>query len=129
MTSTATGVSPMPLDGPALPNPKPARLPRKPYRRQVASRKQWARIVAEKTGPCRVCGSVENGRMESKIQLHHLVPRSRGGDDTLDNIVPLCRRCHELVTIGDTQSVRKLAGNMLPAEVAYLERKTKERRR
>jgi 5-methylcytosine-specific restriction endonuclease McrA len=67
--------------------------------------------------------------MESKIQLHHLVPRSRGGDDTLGNIVPLCRRCHELVTIGDTQSVRKLAANMLPAEVAYLERKTKERRR
>ena len=88
----------MPLDGEAIPHPKPARLPRKPYRRQVASRKQWERIKAEKTGPCRVCGSVENGKVESKVQLHHVVARAHGGADTADNIVPLCLSCHDAIT-------------------------------
>jgi 5-methylcytosine-specific restriction endonuclease McrA len=119
----------MPLDGPAVPDPKPARVPSKPYRRKVASRKQWARIAAEKTGPCRVCGSVENGRMETRIQLHHLVPRSRGGDDQAENIVPLCQRCHELVTIRDPQAILQLAENMQPEEIAYLERKISTRHR
>ena len=120
MTSTATGVPPMPLDGPALPNPKPARLPRKPYRRQVASRKQWARIVAEKTGPCRVCGSVENGKVESKIQLHHVVARSHGGADTGDNIVPLCLRCHDAITRREPLPSYGLLLTLTDAEYAYM---------
>jgi 5-methylcytosine-specific restriction endonuclease McrA len=110
----------MPLDGEAIPHPKPARLPRKPYRRQVASRKQWARIVAEKTGPCRVCGSVENGRVESKIQLHHVVSRSHGGADTADNIIPLCLRCHDAITRREPLPSYGLLLTLTDAEYAYM---------
>ena len=110
----------MPLDGEAIPHPKPARLPRKPYRRQVASRKQWARIVAEKTGPCRVCGSVENGKVESKIQLHHVVARSHGGADTADNIVPLCLSCHDRVTRREPLPSYGLLLTLTDAEYAYM---------
>jgi hypothetical protein len=110
----------MPTYGDALPDPKPARTPRKPYRRQVASRKQWARIAAEKLGPCRVCGSVENGRVESKIQLHHVVSRSHGGADTMDNIVPLCLTCHDRVTQREPLPCYGLLVSLSDAEYAHM---------
>jgi len=41
------------------PYPKSAQLARqeKRYRRKVASPKMWARIAAEKQGPCRACAA------------------------------------------------------------------------
>ena len=71
----------------------------KRYRRRVAGEKQWQRLIAEKAGPCRVCGTGENGRVESKITLHHVVPRSSPwlGDDVPDNLVPVCLSCHKLI--------------------------------
>ena len=110
----------MPTYGDASPDPKPARLPRKPYRRQVASRKQWARIAAEKTGPCRVCGSVGNGRVESKIKLHHVVSRAHFGGDTADNIVPLCLSCHDRVTRREPLPSYGLLLTLTDAEYAYM---------
>lgn len=29
-----------------------------------------------------------------KIELHHVIPESEGGDDTLENCIPLCFDCH-----------------------------------
>jgi 5-methylcytosine-specific restriction protein A len=28
------------------------------------------------------------------LQIHHIVPRSKGGADTIDNLVALCPNCH-----------------------------------
>ena len=43
----------------------------------------------EKTnGRCSVCGS------KSGIVVHHVLPRTRGGNDDLENLIPLCRKCH-----------------------------------
>lgn len=39
---------------------------------------------------CAVCGSTSG-----RIERHHIVPRSRGGPDTDDNLVPLCHSCHQ----------------------------------
>lgn len=115
----------MPLSGDAKPRSKAQQLARgqRRYRRKVESAKGWQRIISAKLGPCRVCGSVENGRMESKIQMHHLVPRSRGGDDVEANIVPLCLACHEKVTRNDVLTLRILAGSLLPDEHAYVEKR------
>lgn len=37
---------------------------------------------------CRVC------RAQKATDGHHALLRSQGGDDTEENIVPLCRMCH-----------------------------------
>ena len=65
------------------------------YRRKVADARGWQRLRTIKGGPCRVCGE---GNAET-CDLHHVVPRSSPwfGDDVPDNLVPLCRACHELV--------------------------------
>lgn len=40
---------------------------------------------------CQHCGSRAD-------HVDHILPRKRGGDDTLDNLQALCRRCHSLKT-------------------------------
>ncbi len=60
----------------------------KKYRRKVASAKQWQAILADKQGPCRLCGA------PPPSQMHHLIPRDRGGDDVAENCIPLCAECH-----------------------------------
>jgi 5-methylcytosine-specific restriction endonuclease McrA len=110
------------------PDPKSRSLARgeRRYRRKVASPKQWQAIIAVKGGPCRVCGGKpsSNGHQHLQgtvIEFHHLVSRSRGGDDTPDNIVPLCRACHVLITRGDMPTARLLAASLSDAERAYVE--------
>lgn len=37
---------------------------------------------------CVKCGSYKN------LEIHHIKPVCYGGDDSLDNLIPLCRKCH-----------------------------------
>ena len=99
------------------PFPKEAQLARgeRRYRRKVASPKQWQQIIAAKRGPCRVCDATSR-----IVDYHHLIPRSLGGDDVPDNIVPLCRYCHDLVTRVDLNTVQLLALSLSAAERAYV---------
>lgn len=48
----------------------------------------WSPLREAKMGPCRSCGA------NTHVQLHHTVPRSLGGHDTADGVVPLCMSCH-----------------------------------
>ncbi|ADQ06168.1 HNH endonuclease [Caldicellulosiruptor hydrothermalis 108] len=50
------------------------------------------RVPAEKK--CIICGSKE------KLQKHHLIQRKYGGTDIRENVVYLCRDCHEDVHAG-----------------------------
>lgn len=34
---------------------------------------------------------------ERIVSLHHLVPREHGGDDNIENLIPLCNECHDEV--------------------------------
>lgn len=106
------------------PHPKSKQLARgeRRYRRKVASPKQWQAIIEAKGGPCRVCMPVAgNGHVPPLIQFHHLIPRSRGGDDVPDNIVPLCADCHDEVTRGTVTATLMLARSLTDAERAYVE--------
>ena len=115
----------MPSSGDAKPYPKPAATkPGRPrrYRRFAAGPKQWAVLRQTKGGPCRVCGTADwNGVYERQMQLHHVVPRAAPwfGDDLADNLIPLCRRDHELVTRRDPITCNIVALQLTDAEYAY----------
>jgi 5-methylcytosine-specific restriction endonuclease McrA len=112
-----------PLDGDAMPRPKPAQLARgqRRYRRHVASPRQWQILHAAKIGPCRIClDPSSNGRLHSRIHLHHVVSREDHGDDYADNLVPLCPSCHDLVTRRSPVECRMLLAHLTDAEYAYM---------
>ena len=53
-------------------------------------RRDWkaARAKVDREGCCRVCGI--GGRLEAA----HIIPRSLGGEQREESIVPLCPACH-----------------------------------
>ena len=40
---------------------------------------------------CSRCGGT------NKIEIHHKLPKSEGGTDTLENLIPLCLACHDYI--------------------------------
>lgn len=66
-------------------------------RRRLAQTKLAAAsvLVRERDGNCcRVCGS------RVRVQVHHIVYRSRGGSHDTSNLVCLCGSCHDSVHAG-----------------------------
>ena len=67
-----------------------------PYRKIELSRKN---ILRRDKNTCQYCG-----KKSSSLTIDHVIPRSRGGSDTWENLVGACVRCNN----------RK--GNQTPAE-------------
>lgn len=85
--------------------------------RVVIHSSAWRGIHAVKGGPCRACGS------NSRVELHHAVPRSLGGDDVEDNLIPLCHDDHmEWEDRGPRWSAIAAAirQSLTPAEMGYI---------
>jgi 5-methylcytosine-specific restriction endonuclease McrA len=52
--------------------------------------RQLCREVLERDGwRCQSCGRKEN------LQVHHIQPRGRLGDDAEENLITLCSSCHK----------------------------------
>jgi 5-methylcytosine-specific restriction endonuclease McrA len=45
-------------------------------------------VLARDAWRCQICGSSEN------LQVHHLRPRSKLGNDSIQNLITLCSCCH-----------------------------------
>lgn len=74
-------------------------------------------LVLERDGyRCRRCGTLLT---ENSAHIHHILPRSQGGNHALDNLVSLCAACHTCMP--DHQFMRQMAlysitGNVLHSE-------------
>ena len=44
-------------------------------------------------GPC-FAGTIWSKRVTIADTLHHILPRSRGGKNEIDNLIPVCAMCH-----------------------------------
>lgn len=52
----------------------------------------YRELTFEKYGHCCAkCGSKE------ELQIHHIIPISKGGTNDLTNLIPLCKKCHEKI--------------------------------
>jgi 5-methylcytosine-specific restriction endonuclease McrA len=49
---------------------------------------EWLAILAEANGHCAYCGK------EAKLTLDHVVPLSKGGKHSKENIVAVCTHCN-----------------------------------
>ena len=59
-----------------------------PFERRSLSRKN---ILLRDHSTCQYCG---NQLPPAELTLDHVLPRSRGGDSTWDNLVACCKRCN-----------------------------------
>ncbi len=76
---------------------KPKRLKGKP--KKILEQK----VLDRDNNTCQNCGAV------FEIDVHHIVYKSRGGSDSVGNLITLCRVCHKLchdynieILFGDT---------------------------
>jgi 5-methylcytosine-specific restriction endonuclease McrA len=53
-----------------------------------------AAVISAQRGRCALC------ELKHPLDLHHIVPRHRGGPDDADNRVLLCRNHHDLADSG-----------------------------
>jgi len=51
-------------------------------------------IGPEDVWVCEICG---RRRHIADLEIHHIRFKSQGGGDNLDNLICLCRRCHDKV--------------------------------
>ncbi len=49
---------------------------------------EWIEIVAKFDGACAYCGSTDS------ITVDHVIPISKGGPHSRDNVVPACKSCN-----------------------------------
>jgi hypothetical protein len=61
----------------------------KPYRATAGWKKIRVKVLQRDAYTCAYCGDVAN-------EVDHVYPKSKGGEDTLDNLVAACRRCNIL---------------------------------
>lgn len=88
------------------------------YRRKVASPKQWQAIIAAKGSRCRLQIG-DDGCVGDWVHYHHVIPSGNGGDDTADNIVPLCDVHHSMLHDRIQLVVFELLSDLSDAEYAY----------
>ena len=49
---------------------------------------------------CEACG--RGGRVDKGgFDIHHIIYKSQGGKDEIDNLILLCRRCHDMAHNGE----------------------------
>jgi hypothetical protein len=64
--------------------------------RQSLSLALWRELVAEVMRLDRGRCANPRCRATGPLDPQHIKKRSQGGPDTLDNVIALCRKCHEL---------------------------------
>lgn len=55
-------------------------------RKQTRERDDWT---------CQSCGAEGGLSGGARLETHHIVPKSRGGEDRAENLITLCHSCHE----------------------------------
>lgn len=73
--------------------------------RKKFSKRDLEKRLASFGGKCAMCQCEINGA--SGLEWDHVIPLKIGGEDTLDNLQPLCIRDHRLKTKGDVAQIAK----------------------
>jgi hypothetical protein len=80
------------------------------------SEQSWRAVrerVLERDGyECRFCGKTDEEHIEETdrgLDVHHIIPESDGGRDTMRNLVALCRSCHRTMETLHGQAVGEIA--------------------
>lgn len=79
------------------------------------------RAQADGLTHCPLCGTLLNyriGRTPASAEVDHIIPHSRGGTDTPDNVRIICRRCNQSRGNGLRPRTRRTTGGNTITHVA-----------
>ena len=62
-----------------------------------------AAVLSRDNYTCQICG-----KKNSKLEVHHIQFRSKGGSNMMDNLVTLCRDCHKRIHSGELLFDKKI---------------------
>lgn len=86
----------------------------KPPKRYRATKADWEHMHRHFHGHgCWLCGS-------RTWELHHILPRSQGGDDVTQNLMPVCQKCHSLLHAADPNAMHRLRVMLHAGHESYL---------
>jgi hypothetical protein len=86
----------------------------KPAKRYRATLTEWERFREHfALDRCWVCA-------ETWQELHHIYPRSQGGDDDIPNLAPVCRSCHARIEARDPVARSLVRQALMPSNLDYL---------
>jgi hypothetical protein len=60
-----------------------------------------------------ICLRCEKKFVAKNITAHHLIPRSEGGIDDINNLVTLCNSCHDYVETEGLKTIADIIGSYL----------------
>ena len=60
-------------------------------------------VLSRDNYTCQICGA-----KNTKLQVHHIRFRSDGGSNRMDNLVTLCKECHDKVHTGELEYTKKV---------------------
>lgn len=74
-------------------------------KRRIESKKQKERIAILENHTCQICGFNqsyinESGNKKWIIEVDHIIEKSKGGGETINNLMVLCPNCHAKKTYG-----------------------------
>lgn len=74
-------------------------------KQRIESKKQKERIAILENHTCQICGFYqsyinESGKKKWIIEVDHIIEKSKGGGETIDNLMVLCPNCHAKKTYG-----------------------------
>ena len=90
--------------------------------RSAKERKNWEKVkkeILKLEKRCQLCGT------EAPLEVAHIVPFSRGGSDSIDNLLVLCSNCHRKMAPTEPVEVRKRRGKYW---ILYVDRKSRKLR-
>ena len=61
-----------------------------PKNKRIVNKK----LLKDKKGICQICGKT------GQTEKHHKKTKGSGGDDTEENLIEVCRKCHRLIHDG-----------------------------
>jgi 5-methylcytosine-specific restriction endonuclease McrA len=63
------------------------------FRKYIHPAIWWKRCIRKRDGDkCTICGA-----SKTKLPIHHIIPKSKGGLSTKENLTTLCNSCHNTI--------------------------------
>ena len=94
----------------------------------MKNKDEWIRIRTQcfkrDKYTCQRCDKI-NGQGRG-LSAHHIIPRSEGGEDNIENLITLCNPCHDFVEINELRTRPAIIGSYEDGHIEMPKEKTAE---